>query len=276
MIKKFGINYGKNFMINMLLKKNIKQLVNAFLFALLTSQMIVYVYVVYYYEAQLCTYNGYWIILACLQFVASVFCTIPWDYLLSLLKRGNKDKTRQWDNDVRIRIKLVVVGDGEIGKTQLLVRYETGPGFCEFPAFFHNVTLEQEIMIDEENVPISLELFDTTGQEEYQNSLHLTYGHMDIFLVCFSVVEKSSFLSLETKWLPGIEDHSSDAVIVLVGTQCHLKDAPDKQSISAAVIEEYRKKIGAAAYIETSAVKNINVEQAFEVGIIAFLNQSQL
>ena len=40
--------------------------------------------------------------------------------------------------------------------------------------------------------PHTLGLFDTAGQEDYDQIRVLSYAHTDVFLVCFSVVSPSS------------------------------------------------------------------------------------
>ena len=120
--------------------------------------------------------------------------------------------------------------------------------------------------ISGERSMISLDLWDTAGQEEFDRLRHLAYRDTDIFLLCFSVVEPSSFKNLQSRWLPEIQHHSSDALIILIGLKCDLR-SDDKECVTKEQIEEYRKTCGAPAYVETSALKKINVEKAFETAI---------
>eukprot|EP01083_Nonionella_stella_P223913 797487_1 len=123
------------------------------------------------------------------------------------------------------QIKLVVVGDGAIGKTCLLIRYEKREFPTDYvPTVFENVTLAQELVFDD-NISewISLDLWDTAGQEEFDRLRHLAYRETDIYLMCFSVVDVSSFLNIQTKWLPEVQYHSPDALIFLVGLKCDLR-----------------------------------------------------
>lgn len=47
--------------------------------------------------------------------------------------------------------------------------------------------------------PISLGLWDTAGQEEYDRLRPLSYPQTDVFLVCFSVVSPPSFDNVKSK-----------------------------------------------------------------------------
>eukprot|EP01083_Nonionella_stella_P233787 823361_1 len=183
------------------------------------------------------------------------------------------------DEDLEaVQIKLVVVGDGAIGKTCLLIGYEKDEFPTDYiPTVFENVTLEKKMQIDGETNSISLDLWDTAGQEEFDRLRHLAYRETDIYLLCFSVVESSSFRNLKTRWLPEVQHHSPEAMLVLVGLKCDLRDDQHKASdaIPPQEIEDYRIASGASAYVETSALKKINVEKAFETAITAFLSPSE-
>eukprot|EP01084_Bolivina_argentea_P239710 402836_1 len=183
------------------------------------------------------------------------------------------------DNDA-FQIKLVVAGDGAIGKTCLLIGYEKDEFPTDYlPTVFENVTLEKEMMINGQTSLIGLDLWDTAGQEDFDRLRHLAYRETDIFLMCFSVVEHTSFMNLQSSWLPEAQNHRPDALIILVGLKCDLRNNEDiikkygkDIGISQESIEEYRKSCGAAAYVETSALKKINIEKAFETAITLFLD----
>ncbi|CAD7680008.1 unnamed protein product [Nyctereutes procyonoides] len=99
-------------------------------------------------------------------------------------------------------IKCVVVGDGTIGKTCLLISYTTNKFPSEYvPTVFDNYAVT--VMTGGE--PYTLGLFGTAG-----------YPQTDVFLVCFSVVSPSSFENVKEKWPP----------FLLVGTQIDLRDDP--------------------------------------------------
>eukprot|EP01083_Nonionella_stella_P005940 17144_1 len=177
------------------------------------------------------------------------------------------------DDEESMHIKVVVVGDGAIGKTCLLIRYEKDEFATDYiPTVFERVTLDKTFHTnDGEKWSISLDLWDTAGQEEFDRLRHLAYRETDIFLLCFCVVVDDSFRNLKTRWLPEVQHHSPDALLCLVGLKCDLKAEHSENVIPQQEIEEYRVASGAAAYIETSAMEGINVDKTFDTALSEFL-----
>eukprot|EP00483_Globobulimina_turgida_P010665 UN10686 len=186
-------------------------------------------------------------------------------------------------DDDAVQLKLVVVGDGAIGKSCFLIAYEKDEFPTDYiPTVFENVTLDKIMFLHGNASLISLDLWDTAGQEEFDRLRHLAYRESDIYLVCFSVVEETSFFNLQSRWLPEVQHHKSpEALIGLIGLKCDLRDdetvlnklkESGKSPVSPETIEDYRKSIGAAFYVETSSLKKINIEKAFETAVTQFLN----
>jgi small GTP-binding protein len=55
--------------------------------------------------------------------------------------------------------------------------------------------------------PISLGLWDTAGQEDYDRLRPLSYPQTDVFLICFSIVSRASFDNVKAKVFECHESH---------------------------------------------------------------------
>lgn len=61
--------------------------------------------------------------------------------------------------------------------------------------------------------PISLGLWDTAGQDDYDRLRPLSYPDTDVFLICFSLVSPNSFANVSDKWSPEINHHAPGNVL---------------------------------------------------------------
>lgn len=176
-------------------------------------------------------------------------------------------------------IKCVVVGDGAVGKTCLLISYTTNAFPGEYiPTVFDNYSAN--VMV--EDTAINLQLWDTAGQEDYKKLRPLSYPQTDVFILCFSLVSPTSLENVENMWVPEVKEHCPGTPYILVGMKSDLRDefsqhADEYKSkgwepVAAAKGEEMRKKIGAQNYVECSALKQYNLKEVFEAAVKVVLH----
>lgn len=131
---------------------------------------------------------------------------------------------------------------------------------------------------------ISLCLFDTAGQEDYDRLRPLSYPGTDIFLVCFSVTSPPSFENVRETWVPELSHYCPNTPFILVGTKCDLRDdlrlleALRKTKQKPVTTEEGRKlarKLGALGYVECSALTTEGVKNVFDEAVLQFLENKQ-
>jgi Ras-related C3 botulinum toxin substrate 1 len=140
--------------------------------------------------------------------------------------------------------------------------------------------------------PISLGLWDTAGQEDYDRLRPLSYPQTDVFLICFSIVSPPSFDNVKAKvrvsrigagqgadmsqWYPEIDHHAPNVPIILVGTKLDLRDdEATKESLRQKKMAPIQyeqavmvaKEIKAQKYLECSALTQRNLKSVFDEAI---------
>merc|ERR1719152_93709 len=173
------------------------------------------------------------------------------------------------------QVKLVIVGDGTVGKT-LLISYVKDRFPAEYvPTVFDNYNAQ--VCVD--GGAVQLGLWDTAGQEDYDRLRPLSYPNTDAFLVCFSVVSPPSCDNVRDKWVPELRYHAPrDVPVILVGTKADLRD--DKGTCARLAEKRQRPvtreegealahEVGAAAYLECSALTQVGLKDVYEEAVRA-------
>ncbi len=90
-------------------------------------------------------------------------------------------------------IKCIVVGDGAVGKTCLLWVYSNEGDFPNteyIPTVFTDSIIAN---LNVDGVMVNLTLMDTAGQENYDMLRPLSYPGANVFIICYSVCNHSSY-----------------------------------------------------------------------------------
>ena len=165
----------------------------------------------------------------------------------------------------------MVVGQGAVGKTSLLLTFTTGtfPGGEYIPSVSDKFSTQ--LTLEDKTFP--LELLDTTGHEENDQLRGLSYPSTDVFVLCFSVVCPDSLENLQTQWAPLVKKHGPKARLLVVGTKEDLREKEEViqklkeknfEPISVQRGEQVARELGAVKYLECSALTQRGVREVFE------------
>uniref|UniRef100_A0A1L8E556 Putative rho n=2 Tax=Nyssomyia neivai TaxID=330878 RepID=A0A1L8E556_9DIPT len=158
---------------------------------------------------------------------------------------------------------IVVVGNGSVGKTSLLMAMTYG-AFRE--SYVATVYDSEEIVMAIDGEEYQVKLHDTAGQEDYERLRRFSYHIADAFVLCYAIPDKVSFDNIELKWIDELHYDKPGVPIILVGTK---EDSRTRHCVTREDGEALSKRISAKNFIECSAKTAKNVEEVFEAAVRA-------
>ena len=158
------------------------------------------------------------------------------------------------------------VGDGAVGKTCLLavLKNEDFPT-SYLPNIYESDTREVQI----NGKTYSIFLSDTSGQLDYEEIRAIAYttsarqSKHSVICLCFALNNRVSFTNLEECWLPEINQKTPESSIILIGTKLDLREEGNPDHVSKEEAIQLQQNHKMTAYIECSALRNINVDQIY-------------
>jgi len=200
------------------------------------------------------------------------------DLATKLTTRVSELKKPTVDVSGASRVKLVVVGDGAVGKTSLLITYSKGEFPTEYlPTVFENYTAQIQ---SKDFGLVLLHLWDTAGQEDYDRLRPLSYPGTDIVLLCFSTISQSSCDAVKEKWAPEVHHYIPDVPKFLIGTKIDLREAkatdPNTGKYDPVNPEKGQalaKELGALKYLEVSSKTGKGLNEIFNAAISLVLSE---
>ena len=154
--------------------------------------------------------------------------------------------------------KMVVVGSCGVGKSALTLQFFQGH-YCSG----YNPTIEDSYrkQITVEGKSVLLDILDTAGQIEYSPMREQYLRTAQGFFLVFSLTNRVSFEEIRSFHQEILQIQGKSKVpIILVG---NMVDLEADRKVSMNEIDYLVKKLNICKYIETSALKNINVDYLF-------------
>lgn len=169
-------------------------------------------------------------------------------------------------------LKCVLVGDTNVGKTYLIKTYKNK----QYKNEKNEATVyeKHQIQIKQKKKKIDVDVFDTAGSEDYDRLRPQSYKDADVFLLCFSLINRNTLKHIKTKWVKEVRQTSPDVPIIVVGLKMDLRDNFDKADIDRNEdgVEPIKKekaqkliqKIEAVQYLECSAKNMQRLDEVFD------------
>jgi small GTP-binding protein len=164
-------------------------------------------------------------------------------------------------------LKVVIVGDANVGKTSLLRRYCEGK-FESSRVATIGVDFQTKV-VDLPDGQVKLSIWDMAGQEHFSVIRTGFYRGSLVTALVFDVTDKESFDHLE-RWQQEVAGSVNEQDFVVVGNKIDLD-----RSVNSGAPKTFSDNLG-APYIETSALTGEGVEDMFvEIAQRAFAKISK-
>jgi small GTP-binding protein len=155
-------------------------------------------------------------------------------------------------------MRVVLVGDTQVGKTCILNRLTSGI-FRENSSATVGAGFQTHVL----STPtghVTMQIWDTAGQEKYRALAPMYYRSAKVAILCFDVTNANSFHALES-WAGELSAKGSEELHTIVAG--NKADLADQRAVPRRAGQEFSEKVGAAVYIECSAKTGIGVIEVF-------------
>ena len=162
-------------------------------------------------------------------------------------------------SDVRedYKLKVVIVGDSGVGKSNLIKRFTSNEFNANSKATVGVEFLSKSYKINDKIFKI--EMWDTAGQERYKSITSAYYKGAKGALLVYDTTSGQSFENI-SKWLSEIKEKTNkETKLILIGNKIDLKDS---KVVSTELALAKAKEWG-MPLMETSAKDATNVKEAF-------------
>ena len=157
--------------------------------------------------------------------------------------------------------KLILLGSAAVGKTTLVNSFLGKKKVTNYRPTLGMSLSNQKYHLGSKDDMISFLIYDLAGQEFFKRVRHDYYTGANCVFVVYDITRKETFDEGVNFWFNDARDELGDIPFVLIGNKL---DIEDQRQVSK---EEGLKKAEElrSSFIETSALKNVNVQDTFKI-----------
>ena len=118
-------------------------------------------------------------------------------------------------------VKIILLGESGVGKTSIINRYLNNEFASESLSTLGSYTSKKEII--KNKTKYLLDIWDTSGQEQYHSITNLFINGSDIVILVYSIDSKSSFTGLDF-WYNSVKEKlgNDNFILAIVGSKSDL------------------------------------------------------
>ncbi len=177
--------------------------------------------------------------------------------------------SQQSDLKRQYLFKILVVGDGGVGKSTMIQRLITG----------HFVPMKITIGTDlltwsttRDDIDIKLQIWDFAGEKRFRFFLPNYSRGAQGCLLCFDISRYTSFQNLQ-EWYDIVKENTKDIIFHMVGNKADLADS--RRTVQKEEAENFQNDHDIPFLIETSSKTGENNADIFETLVEAMLKKRE-
>ena len=178
--------------------------------------------------------------------------------------------SQQSEQKRKFLFKIVVVGDGGVGKSTMIQRLITG----------HFVPMKITIGTDlltwsttRDNTDIKLQIWDFAGEKRFRFFLPNYSRGAQGCLLCYDISRYTSFQNLQ-EWYDVVKENTKDPIFLMIGGKADLSES--RRTVQKEDAEKFKNEHNIPFLIETSSKTGDNNSNVFETLVEAMLKKREL
>jgi small GTP-binding protein len=175
--------------------------------------------------------------------------------------------------DDRIKRKILLLGDGAVGKTSLIRRFVVDKFSDEYITTIGTKVTKKDMRLESPGraTDLTFMIWDVLGQKGYRGIQDSSFEGAKGALLVYDVTREETSASLEQYWIPHLLSITKPIPIVLVGNKVDLASSPRE---AQEMLDERKESLDAAGFL-SSARTGQNVEASFLALAKAMLAQTE-
>ena len=165
------------------------------------------------------------------------------------------------DMSTEYRYKIVMLGDGAVGKTAMTTRFTQNFFDSDYKHTIGSDFAIKRLTLEEDDIEtqVTLQVWDLAGQPRFESVRQGFYRGSRGGLLLYDVTRRRTFLNVDNWKEEAFGNLQNEIPLVLVANKVDLKES---RVVTTEEGKKYAKKNG-FIYVESSALTGENVEEAY-------------